>query len=90
MKQRPRSRAPSRSRTMPSQRGTAGCAHSDSAFASFQRASQSRDPCSGLAACARGAKARAEAALAQHGVEPPCAERAADEPAVAGRGGEAR
>ncbi|MFR4803359.1 MAG: hypothetical protein ACLT98_08585 [Eggerthellaceae bacterium] len=25
---------------------------------------------------------------AQHGVEPPCAERAADEPAVAGRGGE--
>ena len=44
----------------------------------------------GLAACARGAKARAEPALAQHGVEPPCAERAADEPAVAGRGGEAR
>ncbi len=48
MKQRPRSRASSRSRTMPSQRGTAGCAHSDSAFASFQRASRSRDPCSGL------------------------------------------
>ena len=48
MKQRPRSRASSRSRTMPSQRGTAGCAHSDSAFASLQRASRSRDPCSGL------------------------------------------
>ena len=34
MKQRPRLRASSRSRTMPSQRGMAECAHRDSAFAS--------------------------------------------------------